>query len=100
MEATLDAEDVSVEASSAGNVVIEGKAKSLSAEASSAGDIDAYRLEAENVHANTSSAGVAKVNVVKALQADASSGGTIRYRGNPSHTMTNAHSGGSVKKAN
>jgi exonuclease V gamma subunit len=101
VEATLDvADEVAVEASSAGNVVLEGKTKSCSVEASSAGDVDAYRLEAQTVHANTSSAGVAKVNVTQALQADASSGGTIRYRGNPSNTMTNAHSGGSVKKAN
>ena len=80
--------------------MLEGKVKSLEIEASSAGDIDAYRLESEKVYARTSSAGSAKVNVTKELEAHASSGGSIRYRGNPVKTNTDSSSGGSVKKTN
>lgn len=100
VEVSIESESVIVDASSAGNSVLEGKTKSLEIEASSAGDIDAYRLESEKVYARTSSAGSAKINVTKELQAHASSGGSIRYRGNPVKTNTDSSSGGSVKKTN
>lgn len=100
VEITLDAGDVYVDVASAGNVTLEGKAKVLTAEASSAGSIDAYSLEAESVNVNASSAGSAKVMATKELEAGASSGGSVRYRGNPTKTNTDSSSGGSVKKSN
>jgi hypothetical protein len=100
IELTLDGGELRAHAGSAGNINLEGKAKRLVAEASSAGSIDAYNLEAEVVEAEAESAGSIRVNVGKEIQADASSGGSIRYRGNPIKTNTHASSGGSVKKAN
>jgi Putative auto-transporter adhesin, head GIN domain len=100
VELAIEAESSSVEASSAGDVVLEGKVKSLEVEASSAGEIDAYALESEMVEAGASSAGSIKVNVTKQLDAHASSGGSIRYRGAPGRTNTDSSSGGSVKKSN
>jgi hypothetical protein len=91
---------VTVDVSSAGDIILEGKAKSLRVEASSAGVVDAYNLECESVDASAGSAGNVKVNVTKSLRADASSAGSIRYRGNPTNTDTNSSSGGSVKKTN
>ena len=100
VELAIEAESSIVEASSAGDVVLEGKVKSLEVEASSAGEIDAYGLESEMVEAGASSAGSIKVNVTKQLDAHASSGGSIRYRGSPARTNTDSSSGGSVKKSN
>ena len=100
IEISINAGDVEVSSSSAGEVEVKGKAKSLTAEASSAGEIDAYDLEAERVNAEASSAGSIKVNVTGELTAHASSGGGIRYRGNPDRSNTNSSSGGSVKKSN
>lgn len=100
VELAIEAKTSIVEASSAGDVVLEGKVKSLEVEASSAGDIDAYGLESEIVKAGASSAGSIKVNVTKQLDAHASSGGSIRYRGTPARTNTGSSSGGSVKKSN
>jgi hypothetical protein len=100
VECSFDVEDLTVDASSAGNVVLEGKTKSLSIEANSAGDVDAYGLESGVVHASVSSGGSVKVNVIKELDAHANSGGSVRYRGNPTKTNTEANSGGSVKKSN
>lgn len=100
IEISLESEDVSVDASSAGDIVLAGKARRLEVEASSAGDIDAYNLECEAVNANVSSAGSVKITVTKELDAHASSGGSIRYRGNPGRSNTNSSSGGSVKKSN
>jgi hypothetical protein len=99
VELTLDAGNVTVDVASAGDIILEGKAKSLTLEATSAGVVDAYNLECETVEASAGSAGNAKVNVTKSLKANASSAGSIRYRGNPTNTDTNSSSGGSVKKS-
>jgi hypothetical protein len=99
LELTLDAGEVRVDVSSAGDIILEGKAKSLTLEATSAGVVDAYNLECETVYASAGSAGSAKINVTKSLKADASSAGSIRYRGNPTSTDTNSSSGGSVRKS-
>ena len=100
VEISIEATTVSVEVGSAGDATLEGKAKSLTVEAVSAGSVDAYNLDCENVDASAESAGSAKISVSKDLKAEASSGGSIRYRGNPSKTNSNASSGGSVKKSN
>jgi Putative auto-transporter adhesin, head GIN domain len=99
IELSLDADNVTVDVASAGDITLEGKSRSLSVEASSAGSVDAYNLECERVDAVVSSAGSAKVNVTKSLNAEASSGGSIRYRGNPTNTNTDSSSGGSVKRS-
>jgi len=99
IEIAIDAGDAMVDVSSAGEVVLEGKAGFLEIEVSSAGEVDAYSLESESVRANASSAGSAKITVSKELNAHASSGGSIRYRGTPAKTNTNSSSGGSVKKS-
>jgi len=99
VELQVDAENLTVDVASAGDITLEGKARNLSVEASSAGSVDAYNLECEKVDATVSSAGSAKVNVTKTLNAEASSGGSIRYRGNPTNTNTDSSSGGSVKKS-
>ena len=100
IEISLDAIDVRVHVSSAGDVILAGKAKTVDAEASSAGEIDAYNLTADSAEASASSAGSIKLNVAQALDGHASSGGSIRYRGNPTKTNTNSSSGGSVKRSN
>lgn len=98
VELNLEADFVSVDAASAGDITLEGKAREMILEASSAGSIDAYNFECEKVSATASSAGSAKLNVTKSLNAEASSGGSIRYRGSPTSTNTDSSSGGSVKK--
>lgn len=100
MKVAIDAESVSISASSAGEVEVKGKAKNLNADASSAGEIDAFEVESVTVVAEASSAGSVQVNVSENLTAHASSGGDVRYRGNPDKSNTNASSGGSVKKTN
>lgn len=100
IEISIEGGSLTIHASSAGDIMLEGKAKSVQAEASSAGEIDAYNLSVESAEANASSAGSIKLNVSTELEAQASSGGSIRYRGNPSKTNTNSSSGGSVKKSN
>lgn len=100
VEVALDAEIVTADVSSAGEIILEGRGKVFEVEASSAGDVDAYKLDSEKVSARVSSAGSIKVTATKELDARASSGGDIRYRGNPMKTNTDSSSGGSVKKSN
>ncbi|HCW07647.1 MAG TPA: hypothetical protein DGG95_09830 [Cytophagales bacterium] len=100
VEISIDAASVMVDVSSAGEAVLEGKATKSEVEVSSGGEVDAYRLESESVVARVSSGGEAKVSVSKDLEAHASSGGDLRYRGNPTRTNTHSSSGGSVKKSN
>lgn len=95
----VEAEGIDISASSAGDIELKGSAKRLTAEASSAGEIDAYDLTAEVVDAQASSAGSVKVHAVKEITAHASSGGSIRFKGNPERSNTNSSSGGSVKKS-
>jgi hypothetical protein len=100
VDVTIEVDRLDVSASSAGDVELKGKAGRVDISASSAGEIDAYDLEAQVADIDVSSAGSAKISVVKEINAQASSGGSIRYRGSPSKTNTNSSSGGSVKKSN
>lgn len=100
VEISIEANSIEVSSSSAGDVELKGKATRINIDASSAGEIDAYDLEAEEVDARASSAGSVKIHAKESLQAHASSGGSIRYRGNPDRSNTNSSSGGSVKKSN
>lgn len=100
VEISLTATDLKVSVSSAGEVTLEGKTKSFDAETSSAGVVNAYNLLAETAEASASTGGTIKLSVTNGLNAHASSGGSIRYRGNPLKTNTNASSGGSVTRSN
>lgn len=100
IEVVVEAKSVIAESNSAGEIEIKGSTKLLEAEADSGGVLDAYDLQAETVDAEASSAGALKVSVSENLKANASSAGSIRYRGNPSKSVINASSAGSVKKTN
>jgi hypothetical protein len=96
----IEVDELTASASSAADLELKGKAIKVSIEASSAGEVDAYELASEIAEAEVSSAGSAKVSVTKEIRAEASSGGDIRYKGNPERSNTNSSSGGSVKKTN
>lgn len=96
---TIEVDEVEAEVSSAGDVELKGKANRVEFSVSSAGEIDAYDLQAGIATVNCSSAGSAKVNVLRELYAEATSGASIRFRGNPAKSRTDSRSGGSVRKS-
>ena len=100
IEVLVDASRLEASASSAGDVEIKGKARTVILDASSAGEVDAYDLEADDAEVEASSAGAVKLSVKQGIDARASSGGSIRYRGNPDKSNTTSSSGGTVKKSN
>ncbi|MBX2962673.1 MAG: DUF2807 domain-containing protein [Cyclobacteriaceae bacterium] len=95
----VDTEHLTISASSAAEVELRGKARKAVLEASSAAKIGAYDLETEEADLSASSAGSIRVSVSQKIDARASSGADIRYRGSPMKTNTNSSSGGSVRKA-
>ncbi len=98
-ELRIEANEIEADASSAGEIEIAGIVKSQDIEVSSSGDYDGYDLESDEVEARASSGGSIKVNVSTKLDARASSGGNIRYKGSPTYLDASSSSGGSVKKS-
>ena len=94
----LDVGDLEMDISSAGNLDLSGKANTMEVDISSAGTLRAYDLVCKDAEVDVSSAGTAKVNVTGRFEGDASSGGSIRYQGEPDIVYANSSSGGSVKK--
>lgn len=95
----VEANEIEADVSSAGEIEVEGSAKKQDIEASSSGDYDAYDLQSEEVEATASSGGSVKVNVSSKLDARASSGGSVRYKGSPKYLDASSSSGGSVRKS-
>jgi hypothetical protein len=83
LELEIDAREVMVKCSSGADIKVTGRAKYLTADASSGSDINARNLEATKVRAEVSSGADIVVNVVESLDAKASSGGDIKYYGDP-----------------
>ncbi|MFA6404352.1 MAG: head GIN domain-containing protein [Salinivirgaceae bacterium] len=88
----------SCEASSGASAKLKGVTKYFDADASSGANIKALELKAIKVKADVSSGASIEVDVEEELRADASSGGSVKYNGNPKMKDIEKSSGGSVKK--
>ncbi len=97
-DGNVSAQQLDVDQSSGADMEISGKATNLSVTVSSGADFKGYDLAAENCKANASSGGGIKITVNKTLEADASSGGDINYKGSGVITNVSNSSGGRVKK--
>jgi len=86
-----------VDVSSAANLNAEGEVDEIEVDVSSAGSMSAYDLECKTADLSASSAGSVKITVTEQIDARASSGGSIRYKGNPDKERVSSSSGGSVK---
>lgn len=95
----IEANEINADVSSAGEIKVIGVSVKQDIQASSSGDYDGYDLECEEVEASASSGGSIKVNASKKLDARASSGGSVRYKGSPTYLDASSSSGGSVRKS-
>ncbi len=86
-----------LDVSSAGNFNAEGSVDEIEVDVSSAGSVSAYDLKCKNADLSASSAGSIKITVTDQIDARASSGGSIRYKGNPDKERVSSSAGGSVK---
>ena len=99
-EINLDIESdfISSETSSGSSISIHGKALKLETTASSGSEIDAKDLLANEVISNASSGGEITVHPLVSLDAEASSGGDIKYNTAPKSIQKRSSSGGSVSQ--
>ncbi|SDH90123.1 head GIN domain-containing protein [Winogradskyella thalassocola] len=97
---TLDVitETLKCKSTSGSDIEVSGTTKSLIAEATSGSDIDASNLKAQTSNVKATSGADISVNTSKELTANATSGGDIRYSGNPEKVNKSDNSAGSVKQ--
>ncbi len=100
IKTSLDAPAVKTDASSGGKMTLSGRTKEFHAESSSGSSIVASELLSENSYVHASSGGNAEVYASVSLDARASSGGNIKYRGGAANIKKAASSGGAVEKVN
>lgn len=100
IEVTVDVNTLELSASTAGEVEVEGRTRDLVADAATAGEIDADELEADDVEVRASSAGTARVFARQRIAARATTGGVIRYRGNPDKQNNSSSTGGAIRRSN
>ncbi len=99
IHADLDAPGVDADASSGAELDLTGRTRNLQAQASSGASINADELLSENTVAQTSSGASLDVHASVKLDAKASSGGTVKYRG-PAAVVKKESSGGNIEKVN
>lgn len=100
IELEIDCSDAICDASSGGHLRVGGIADSLKADASSGGHFSGKKLKSKNVDVDASSGGSATVWATEFIKANASSGGSVKYKGNPKSkdVKTGKYSGGSVRQ--
>jgi hypothetical protein len=92
----LEYDEIQVHSSSGSDAELSGSCNVLTASSSSGSNISAPELRSKVCHVDVSSGADAVVYVSDELNADASSGGDVRYLGNPKTKNINESSGGDV----
>lgn len=98
IEVEVFAKEITIETSSGADVKVSGKATTLLASSSSGSEIKARELMVVNCNADASSGADITVNTKEKLQTEATSGGTIKYYGNPSAITNDESRSGNVRK--
>ena len=93
----LKVEDLSCDISSGADIKLAGRAENFTVSSSSGSDVKAYELEARNCNADASSGSDIKLTAIETIEARATSGADIKYKGNPRVIQQEDNSGGSVR---
>jgi hypothetical protein len=99
VNASVDAPEVEVEISGAGNMELGGRTRSYKAKVTGSGDLKAADLLSENADVDVSGAGSAKVHASVSLKAEASGAGNISYKGGAS-VQQKTSGAGTIKSDN
>lgn len=97
-DGSINAINLTVHESSGADMDIKGSVKELLIDVSSGSDFSGFGMIAETCNAEASSGAGVEVTVNKDLSANASSGGSIRYKGSAIISKFTKSSGGSIKK--
>jgi len=92
----LDADIVETSATSGSDIRISGTANNHTSRANSGASIEAYKLISKNATVNVSSGADINIYASESINAKASSGGDIDFKGNPREINKKSSSGGSV----
>lgn len=98
LEATLYAEKVFADASSGSSMELSGKVTRFVTDTSSSSDIHAFGVVAQEAVLEASSGSSQEITVVNRLEAEASSGASIRYKGDPVDRYIKGRSGGDIRR--
>ena len=98
MKLTVNTKQLVCKATSGSDLQLTGKTITLNASATSGSDIDARALSAETSDVLATSGADISINTSKELTAKATSGGDIRYSGNPEKVNRSDSSSGSVRQ--
>ncbi len=93
----LKVDNLTCNTTSGANARLKGKAISFSVKSTSGSNIKAQELETESCTVKVTSGSNVYVNVTNSLNAKATSGGDIRYIGNPKKVQENSSSSGSIR---
>ncbi|MDJ0644642.1 MAG: head GIN domain-containing protein [Flavobacteriaceae bacterium] len=93
----VDVVNLTCSTTSGSDARIEGTADHFVAKSTSGSDLQASGLEAKTCEARVTSGADISVNVTEELDANATSGGDIKYVGNPKKIRKNSSSGGDVR---
>lgn len=94
----IKVKELHVDASSSADITLSGTADKQNIDISSAADYKAFELVSKEGDISASSAADANVNVTESLYASASSGASVRYKGNPDKVKEHSSSGGDVEQ--
>ena len=96
----VEGEMVDVDASSGATVTVKGSSERADIDASSGASVNAQYLEANHTSADVSSGASISCVAHKSIEAEASSGGSIKYKGDPAQKNIDVgkYSGGSVSR--
>jgi hypothetical protein len=97
IEVSLNAAEINSDNSSGAITEVSGNVEKLTVEASSGAIFKGYGLSSNYCSADVSSGGLIDITVTKELNAEASSGGAIHYKGGGLIRNLRTGSGGSVK---
>lgn len=101
VKATINTGNIIVKASSGSDTLLEGQANSGLMDVSSGALCKAENLRMSEVEAESTSGGSLSVNVTTKLTVRASSGGLVKYKGNPEiNSKISKTSGGTLKSIN
>ncbi|MFY9242168.1 MAG: head GIN domain-containing protein [Polaribacter sp.] len=93
---SVDANSVETNSTSGSDIEVSGVANNHASNATSGSSIDAYGLRSKNVTVKVTSGADINVFATESLNANATSGGDIDFKGNPKQIQKKSSSGGSV----
>lgn len=97
---TLICKDLQLQSSGGSDVKLTGKAENMVLQTSGGSDVDAYEFVVDYAKVTASGGSDANINVTKGLEAGATGGSDVHYKGNASLKKTSSSKSGDVTKVN